>query len=1217
MVLNDDLGNTMPQDPIARFEDFFRMVEQPVGTFVYLNKIKYMLAEGTRSLYVDHEHLTRYDIQLARDLHENPGEYLKKANQALVNILHTQSGGVIKLTDEYFVRFFNIDKHYKLKLRKIRAEHMEKLYSFSGSLIRATNVRPQITIANFECKLCGAVHNIEQIDDNITYPSICNVGGCRNSKQSAFRLIGKNSEFIDWQQIRVQEMPEELSSGNVPRFLDCLLLHDIVDSCRPGDRVTLVGVIKVIPVNKGRGQQKRVFQLLMHVNNIYSEEEDDESLEITEEDEKKIKELAKDPFIHTKITRSVAPDIYGYEEIKKATALVLFGGVHKTKRTGHKIRGDIHIMVMGDPGTGKSQIIKSASRLAPRAIYTSGKGSTAAGLTAAVLRDEITGSMVLEAGALVLADGGVAAIDEFDKMRVIDRVAIHEIMEQQSYHYNTEILTTDGKRLRIGEFVDEIFQKNQKKIIQGIDCEIIPYEKLQVYSTDFTKIYKTRINRISRHKAPDKFYKFKFSNGRDVIVTPEHPLFIYDGGKLRTVQADKCQIDSFIPAPKYLPNSAESIPLRELTEIPHYNAKEIYFPSDLSPELARVLGYFITEGHSFLGSTIEIGFSNMNEEILDDFALLMKKLFGMSHSTNVNAVGVTTLRYLSVELYKWMKLNFPEVIAKSRKKRIPVKILGASKDINKEFLKSAFLGDGSVETTSICFRTSSEGLSRDYQDSLLKLGIQSRIVKDKHNDSFKVYIRGQSLSLFLEEIVEKIDKRYEKITDLIKPGQKIIRHHDIFPTSIAKKIIELKKDLAITYDGFFHRHLKEKHGITRDILERNISELRNKFSYIIKNLNPNSDIIDIRNKFGYSQAQIASIASITRGNVDYYENGGYSTSKHDDLKLQISDSFKKKMDDIGVRIQELENLRDSDILWDRITDIEIIKNVGEDKTPWVYDITVEPNHTFIGQGVVLHNTVSIAKAGIVATLNARTSIIAAANPKAGRYDPDESPSENINLPPSILSRFDLLFIIKDKPNDEEDSKVADHILKLHMPESSLGAEAKDIEPPIDLGILKKYIKYATTECTPELTPEAADKIKEFYLKMRSPAQGSAEAPIPIVARALEGLIRMSEAHAKMAIRNEITVEDVEEVIKLMTYSMQQVGWDADRQVFDVDKIHLGRPKSKFEKAKRLLKIISHLQEDAKNDPVMLNDIIQAAIFEDIDEDEVRSLLELLKENSDI
>lgn len=1218
MVLNDDLGSGIPQDPVARFEDFFRMVEEPVGTFLYINKIKYMIAEGSRSLYVDHEHLSRHDIQLARDLHDNPTEFLKKANQALVNIMHEQSGGTIKLTDEYFVRFFNLDRHYKVKLRKIRSQHMERLFSISGSLIRATNVRPQITMAEFECKICGATQIVQQVDDELSYPSICNVGGCKNAKKSDFRLMGRTSEFIDWQQIRVQEMPEELSSGNVPRFLDALLLHDMVDTCRPGDRVTMVGVIKILPVKKmASGVQQRVFQMIMHVNNIYSEEEENESLEISEEDEEKIKALAADPMIHEKITRSIAPDIYGMDEIKKAAAMVLFGGVHKTRKTGHKMRGDIHILVMGDPGTGKSQIIKSVSRLAPRAIYTSGQGSTAAGLTAAVLKDETSGGMVLEAGALVLADGGIAAIDEFDKMKPADRVAIHEAMEQQSYHHDTELLLTNGQRVAIGKIVDRLMEENKEKVIQGVNCEILPFNELEVYSTDFSTIFKIRVDRVSRHPAPETFLKFTFANGRSILVTPEHPMFVFRDGQMLTIPAEAIVQNDFVPAPAYLPNSARAVPLTSLTREPHSLAKEIKLPDTLSIDLARMLGFFITEGYSSKGSSIEIGFSNLNQGLLAEFRRLMLDLFKISPTVSTRADGLVTLRYLSVVLHEWFTGNFPEVMVLSRHKHVPAKIMGASMQIVKNFLATAFKGDGSVETTAVCFRTASEKMSHDYQDLLLKVGIQSRIVHDNHNDSYKVYIRAQSMQRFVEEIVEQDERRMEKIIALLNPRTAKVRHHDVFPTTIVHDLISLKKSLGVKYNGYFDRHVKQGHGITRNVLIRECRVLEEKIGQLQGVNKSFSNVRSLRAQSNLSQASLARIAGLSRRTIDYLERGGYDGSKRNERLNAIRRSLATHLDACRQKLNSIKKIIDADVLWERIKEIKIIDNIGEGFTPYVYDVTVEPNHTFISQAMILHNTVSIAKAGIVATLNARTSIIAAANPKFGRYDENVPAAENINLQPSILSRFDLIFIVKDEPVADNDTRVADHILKLHMPEDTLGADAEVIEAPIDLQLLKKYIKYAETECSPSLTPDAAERIKNFYLKMRKPAQGDEDAPIPIVARTLEGLVRLSEAHAKMALRKEITMEDVNEVIKLQEYSMRQVGWDAERQVFDVDSIQLGKSKSKSQKMKKVYQIIKNLQEERQNEPVDEEEILERALFESIKDDEARKLIEDLKKDSQI
>jgi len=212
-----------------------------------------------------------------------------------------------------------------------------------------------------------------------------------------------------------------------------VLTSDLVDTARPGDRVTAIGVLRVMPTSSAqRGVGRSVFSFYIDANYVDIQQKVLEEVEITREDEEKIRELARDPWVREKIISSIAPAIYGHWDIKEAIALLLFGGVPKNLPDGTRIRGDIHVLLVGDPGTAKSQLLQYTSRIAPRGIYTSGKGSTAAGLTATVLRDKVTGEYYLEAGALVLADGGVASIDEIDKMREEDRSAIHEALEQQT-----------------------------------------------------------------------------------------------------------------------------------------------------------------------------------------------------------------------------------------------------------------------------------------------------------------------------------------------------------------------------------------------------------------------------------------------------------------------------------------------------------------------------------------------------------------------------------------------------------------------------------------------------------------------------------------------------------------------------------------------------------------------------------------------------------------
>jgi replicative DNA helicase Mcm len=232
-------------------------------------------------------------------------------------------------------------------------------------------------------------------------------------------------------------------------------------------------------------------------------------------------------------------------------------------------------------------------------------------------------------------------------------------------------------------------------------------------------------------------------------------------------------------------------------------------------------------------------------------------------------------------------------------------------------------------------------------------------------------------------------------------------------------------------------------------------------------------------------------------------------------------------------------------------------------------------------------TVSVAKAGIVATLNARCSILAAANPKFGRYIPSRSAADNINLPVTILSRFDLIWIVRDEPEADVDKVKAQHILRLHT------AGVTEKEPPISKEILKKYISYAKLNSTPRLSDEAAKRLEEFYLEMRKAGEAS-DSPIAITPRQLESLIRLTESHARMALRSEASIEDAEAAIRLLSVSLRQVGIDPETGKLDIDVVMVGTSSSTRSKIETLMDLIAEMELESKGQAVPLDRIIEKA-----------------------
>jgi replicative DNA helicase Mcm len=420
------MTETKAVDPVERFQDLLKSFKDASGAYKYREKIQQMAIDGSRALMIDFDDLLSFDSSIADELTRKPDEYLKHLDDAAFNQLKIEDPDYAgSLTKKLYARLRGLPE--RTPLREIGAEDMGKLVMLDGIIVRSTVVQPLLIKAAYKCRRCDEIVSEEQTGPFMKAPLGC--AAC-NSK-GPFDLLEDQSEFINSQQIRVQEKPEDLPPGQLPRTLNVNLIEDLVDVARPGDRVYIIGVVRTVQSLTLRGRGLRTFNLFVDANHMGVVGKEPEVVQISPEDERRIITLSKDPLIHDKITQSIAPSIYGYEDIKRAVMFLLFGGVPKTLPDGIMVRGDINVLIIGDPGTAKSQLLQYVSRIAPRGLYTSGRGTTAAGLTAAVVKD-VGGGLSLEAGALVLADKGVCCIDEIDKMRPEDRVAIHEAMEQQT-----------------------------------------------------------------------------------------------------------------------------------------------------------------------------------------------------------------------------------------------------------------------------------------------------------------------------------------------------------------------------------------------------------------------------------------------------------------------------------------------------------------------------------------------------------------------------------------------------------------------------------------------------------------------------------------------------------------------------------------------------------------------------------------------------------------
>jgi replicative DNA helicase Mcm len=310
----------------------------------------------------------------------------------------------------------------------IGSKNINELVAFKCVVTKRAEIMHRVKVAVYKCTLCDAEMKLF-VGKNFVPPK-----RCESCKKFALQQAEEESTFTDIQRAEVQELLERVRGGAPAAHIELLLEDDLVNKVAPGDNIEIVGILRLKPPLKTRQKQEMVYSRYIEVNSAKSLKRDFEEIEITKEDERRLKELSKNPNINDIIAKSIAPSIYGHTEVKKALALQLFGGTRgKTMKGGMNIRDDIHILLIGDPGIAKSRFLQSVSEIAPKSIYVSGKSVSGAGLTVAAEKDELgEGGWTLKAGALVLASGGTAQVDEFDKIEDEDRAALHEAMESQT-----------------------------------------------------------------------------------------------------------------------------------------------------------------------------------------------------------------------------------------------------------------------------------------------------------------------------------------------------------------------------------------------------------------------------------------------------------------------------------------------------------------------------------------------------------------------------------------------------------------------------------------------------------------------------------------------------------------------------------------------------------------------------------------------------------------
>jgi DNA replicative helicase MCM subunit Mcm2 (Cdc46/Mcm family) len=1038
---SESISSSKLQDQVREFLSQFK---DKSSSYKYVDEIDHMMSKKIQYIVVDYNDLVSYQ-EIESIFNVEPDEILHAFSGAIKDILKERFPQYAeKIRHDIRVRISNYPA--QRSLREVNAEVIGKMISVSGMVVRSSEIKP---LAKELVYICPDGHQTKRIQEKgleFKEPLKCDNGKCTHRD---LELNPEQSKFIDFQMVRLQELPEDLPPGQLPHYLDVTVLQDLVDNARPGDRVILTGIVRIeqehIPSMRGKSG---IYRLRIQGNNIEflggrgtKSSRSTEREEISPDEEKIIKSLGKNADIYDRLVASFAPHVHGHDIIKESILLLIVGSTQKLLADGAKIRGDINVFLVGDPGTAKSEMLKFCARIAPRGLYTSGRGSTAAGLTAAVVRDKI-GIMMLEAGAVVLGDQGLVCMTE--DTEIYTGTALTPVGKLWNEIKGDTYITKSGRDAKKGLIPVGIYDNKTRADIDGNAFAIM------------------------RKKYTGDVIKMTFSSGLTLKVTPEHLIRRATYVKNPWIKAQDVKPGQLLQSPVRVPRPACTLNITE---------QESYV-------VGCVYGDGYTTAHS-----ITISQSKRNSDVISNIQKNSDVFSLYDEGNRVRMLGKYALVSRMYQLYT----------------------------TDKAFLqKTRFL------------------------------------IKNPSTDNI-LLLPDKSLWAFLAGVFDT-DGDFNHVHGKVIAARLYpsLSRHELGVMLYALRRFGICAKIRTTRKGF----------PLLQITGRDVSRFAEGIkTYSIK---AQREVIEINHK-GSTERGTEKVVRVER---IPYDGHVY------DLSVGSYHNYEASLVYIHNCIDEFDKMK------------------PEDRS-------------------ALHETmeqqsVSIAKGGIVATLNARTSILAAANPMYGKYDPFKNITENVNLPVPLLTRFDLIFVVRDIPSKERDTRIARHILNLHR---TSGTDTKSL---IDVDILTKYLTY-TKRFDPILTSEAEEKILEYYMAMRNV---ESEGMITVTPRQLEGLVRLATARARLLMKTQVDGEDAERAIFLIQSMLQDAGVDVNTGKVDLGVLQ-GRPHSEVSKMQLFMDVMKSLEGDEKRpveEKTFVKELIKTGKFT---EEEARKYIKKLQRESAI
>ncbi len=1295
-----------PQDElIAKWEEFF----EEAG---YLSRIiavadRYPEERSLEVLFVE---LNRFDTDMAIYLMRHPLNVLTAGEEAMRRLV--PPGEELA---QIHLRVKGLPRDGRVQIRDLRAKHLGQFISVEGLVRKSTEVRPRVVGALFQCLRCGTILKEEQDGQNFREPLECyeEQGGCKRSASATkFKLLTETSLYLDTQKLEIQEAPEGLRGGEEPQRLTAYVEDDLTGHITPGNRVVMNGVLR--SVQKGRpGAKSTLFDIFVDVNSVEREQVEFEEIEVTEEDARLIREAGSNPDIYRLMTASIAPSLYGMHVEKEALALQLFSGVPKQLPDGRRIRGDIHLLMVGDPGVGKSELLSYMSRLSPRGIYATGKAATAAGLCVA-------------AESLVVTNEGVRTIESLSTPYFRDPVRGRSM---ETAAAQGSVVTVDERHRSTMRPLETVWRLKPPAAMldiqtaSGLSITVTPATKVLVdhamgqawMQAKFVRPG-MRIATASRLEFPEQPAPLVLTLLQDVttrVVVDVDPAMVEEviaalksrygtlrEAAARLLLAETSLYDAWrngrhdIPLASFLAaaRAARISDQRVAASIRSYSQAGGHFislPISVNSDLAYFAGLIAGDGSIERGGLggFSIRFSNSEEALVRRYRDLADGLFKVHLDfTPQSAQRAASLRFHSALVARILaRLGIPASPKSHRIELAPLLLNGPRANLA-AYLRGLYDTDGTIHVrrsggSCLSLSTTSPSLAKGVQTALLRFGIHAgqrvRHVAGRRTtrldgraivsrrDQYVLDIRdSDSLLRFREHIGLNHPRKAETLASLTPraPHSNLNLIHGAGPhLREVRRLLGLNPEEAYGDREGGARLVERGAGAaTRETLLALVERLSAAYSsgsfegrrvHIGNGLR--RKIRDGIARSGRTGAGFARALGLPASRVHdaFYQEGrrapGIPLRLLERIAQELADSdadtaeemratirpYAARVAKIPSRLEFLRILASADVRWEPVRAIGIRPSAD---VPTVYDLTVEDAHAFVANGILVHNTaaavrdefgegrwtleagalvladlglacideiekmnpqdrsaiheameqqrISVAKAGITAVLQSRCAVLAAANPKFGRFDEHKYISEQIDLPPALLSRFDIIFSMIDRPQAEKDRELAEHVLKGHQVgeilrrrESGLTTtETTSLEEPytphFNPDFLRKYVAYAK-RIYPVMTDEAMAAIEKKYLDIRKTGEGAGSS-VPITPRQLEAIIRLSEASARLRLSAEVTIDDADRAVRIVEYWMGKVAGEEGK--FDIDIIQTGISQSQREQIITLRDIINEL-----------------------------------------